>query len=251
MSATPPQMQVLPLTRVVKALMIINLVVWILFQLIIEKYFLSENLITGLFALSPQLVLQKYFIWQLGTYMFFHDAESVMHIIFNMLLLWWLGSELEQRWGSRFFLLYYLATGVGAALIYVIGVLLYAIAVGSSTALMVPVVGASGALFGLMLAYGIIFGERIVHFMFLFPMKAKFFVLLLAGIEVLMILAGGFGGSRVANLAHLGGFISGFLFLWLWTRRQKFMAVSQRGKARALKLVVDNEKDPKGPKYWN
>lgn len=254
-----PQMQfsmMVPLTNVVKWLIIVNVAVWVVFQVIIERYFLSQPLITMLFGLVPVSVIQDFFVWQLGSYMFLHSF-NVFHIVFNMLLLWWLGSELEQRWGSRFFLTYYLASGVGAGLIYTMGLLLHGAFTGSYTGWGSPVVGASGAIFGLMLAYGIIFGERIVYFMMVFPMRARYFVMILGAVEVATLLNSGVGGSGVANLAHLGGLASGYIFLKSYTRFQQMRWRKQPGRrGRGLRLVVNNddkEKNKKkdGPRYWN
>jgi membrane associated rhomboid family serine protease len=181
---------------------------------------------------------------------------QVFHILFNMLMLWFFGAELELRWGSRYFLFYYLFSGVGAAIIYCLGVWLYALTTGAQTPLLVPVVGASGAIFGLMLAHGILFSERIVSFMMLFPMKTKYFVALMALIQMASLVTNSVAGGEVAYLAHLGGFASGYLALWLkkrWpTGLWKKKVVHRK---RNLRLVPNedesssNSKD--GPKYWN
>lgn len=243
-----------PVTPVVRWLIGINVVVWLVLQVIIEGYFLSQPYITYIFGLVPENVFSKFFIWEPLTYMFLH-SRNVFHIVFNMLMLWWLGAELEQRWGSRFFLIYYLATGLGAGLIYILTTLIYAIVAGPTALLTVPVVGASGAIFGLLLAYGIIFGERMVYFMMVFPMRAKYFVMILGAVEVATLMNNGIGGGEVANLAHLGGLASGFLFLKGYTRLQqrRWRKQSDR-RGRGLKLVVNNDrKDEKGsgPRYWN
>ncbi len=253
-----PQMQfnmMVPVTPVVRWLIGINVAVWLLLQLILEGYVLGNASITWTLGLVPENFLSKFFIWEPLTYMFLH-SRNVFHIVFNMLLLWWLGSELEQRWGSRFFLMYYLVSGVGAGILYGIVVLIHGLIMGKSAAIWTsPVVGASGAVFGLMLAYGIIFGERIVYFMMVFPMRAKWFVTILGAVEVATLLNNGIGGGDVANLAHLGGLASGFLFLQGYTRLQqrRWRKQSDR-RGRGLKLVVNNDKkdDEKGgPKYWN
>ncbi|MGE3975197.1 MAG: rhomboid family intramembrane serine protease [Bdellovibrionales bacterium] len=242
-----PQMQMsVPFTPVVKKLMIAHVGIWLIGQVIVEQYFLKEQQLTTFFGLIPELLITKFFVWQPLTYMFLHSTDGITHILFNMLLLWWLGSELEQQWGKRFFTLYYIVCGVGAAVLYTIAILVFSLATEKVQPLFTPVVGASGAIFGLMLAYGIIFGERTVYFFFVFPMKARIFVMILGGIEVVMLLNNGVGGSNVANLAHLGGLITGFLFLITWTRIQRRQSKAGRGK---LKLVVNNDKEQ--PKYWN
>lgn len=240
-----PQLQTtIPMTPTVKLLIFINVGVWFFLQVVLEQLILKNDVITTVFGLIPELVITKFFIWQPFTYMFLHSVDGVMHVVFNMLLLWWIGAELEQLWGRRFFATYYLVCGFGAGVIYTGAVLIYYFVTGRVQPLLLPVVGASGAIFGLMLAYGIVFGERIVYFFFIFPMKARYFIMILGAIEVVMLLNQGLGGGQVANMAHLGGFITGFLFLWFWTRWQR----SRTGKSRAnLRLVVDNDK----PKYWN
>lgn len=243
----------LPITPVVKWLVIINVSVWFLGQVILEGLILKSDIISGNLSLVPERVLLGGAIWQIFTYMFLHTSQ-VTHVLFNMLMLWFFGAELEQRWGAKFFLSYYLVSGVGAAIIYVAAT---AMAVGffgvGAMSLVIPVQGASGAVFGLLLAYGMIFGERIIHFMMIFPMKAKFFVLIMGFVEFASLLTSRERGSEVAYLAHLGGILSGFLFLkfWSWSQRYRWnRKLQQKHKGRNLRLVVDNEKD-KDPKYWN
>lgn len=249
--------QLVPFTPIVKILIIANISVWLVGQMIIEKYFLPGPYISEFLSLIPSYVVEKFFIWQFFTYMFLHSS-SLFHILFNMLMLWWLGGELEQRWGSRFFLAYYLVSGVGAAVIYCICLFAYTLATGNLAGWVTPVVGASGAVFGLLVAYGIIFGERVVYFMMIFPMKAKYFVMILGAIEAVNLLNSGVAGSQVANLAHLGGLVSGYLFLITYTKFKQGKWRKQSGGrgGRGLKLVVNNDpKDKKdkgdGPRYWN
>ncbi len=241
-----------PFTKTMKILIGINLAVWFVGQVLLEGY--AGVHVTRWFALFPGKILFDGMIWQVFTYMFLHSLQ-VSHILLNMLMLWFMGAELESRWGSRFFTFYYLMSGTGAGIIYTLGVWIYSLATGSTHTLVIPVVGASGAIFGLMLAYGILFGERTIHFMMLFPMKAKYFVMILGAVEVMTILTGGVGGGEVANLAHLGGFLAGYLTLlgstW-WQKRARSKKVTKRSSPN-LRLVVDNEKnkDNKNPRYWN
>ena len=229
---------------------------WLILQMVLDRLFdfpLVQNL-----GLVPGKVIYDFFLWQPLTYIFLH-SNQISHIVFNMLLLWMLGGELEQRWGGKLFLNYYLVSGVGAGVIYTIIVFIYASLTGSHKGLIIPVVGASGSVFGLMLAYGMLFGDRIIHFMMIFPMKAKYFVALLGLIELVTLVNMGVAGGEVANLAHLGGLVSGFLFLFFWTRhKQKSWrtghGLNKKGrKKNKLRLVVDNDDDDggDGPKYWN
>jgi membrane associated rhomboid family serine protease len=244
-------MAVAPLTPVVKRLIITMSVIWFVVQILLDKIF-RLNLSTW-FILHPDQVIGQFWAWQLVTYMFFH-ALSPFHLFFNMMLLWFVGAELEKHWGARFFTVFFFVCGIGAAFIYCLGVAIYASITGVQTPLVIPVLGASGALFGLLVAYGIVFSERVIYFFGLFPLKAKYFVMVAAALDFASLLTTGFAGSEVAYLAHLGGAIVGFLFLWGHTRWKASNTKSKlKKKASGLRLVVDNEKlkNEDGPKYWN
>lgn len=252
MTQGPVFQTAVPLTRTVKWLVIINVAVWIGLVLILQGIVLRNSIIFDIFGLTPYKLINEFWVWQPFTYMFIH-SNGVFHVLFNMLVLWWFGSELEARWGQRFFLTYYLVCGLGAGLIYVAGSLIYYFMTSQVMSLAAPLVGASGATYGLLLAYGILFGERVIYFMMLFPMKAKYFAMIIGLVELVTLLDAGMG-SQVANLAHLGGIIVGFLFLALvarWRSRGAGTSGSKRG--RRLKLVVNNERPPGegGPRYWN
>jgi len=235
---------------VVKRLIIANLAIWLGLLIIVENLFLGSPWITLYFGLIPRTVIESFFVWQFVTYMFLH-ALNPMHVLFNMLSLWFFGSELELRWGSRLFLIYYLFSGVGAGLIYVIGLAAVGIAQGvEPMAYNQPVVGASGAVFGILLAYGVLFGDRVVYFFGAFPMQARVFVGIIALIEIISLLGSGFSGA-IANLAHLGGFVSGAIFLFGWTRFQQAKWRKGGLSRRNLKLIVNKDDNPDGPKYWN
>lgn len=251
--------EAMPLTPMVKKLLIVNVAIWFFGVLIIQKFFLNAPYIFAWFGLVPEKIINDFWIWQPFTYLFVH-SYSIFHLLFNMLILWWMGADLEPRWGSRFFLTYYLVCGVGAGWFYVAGVTLYYFVTGHFDLMMTPVVGASGAVFGLMLAFGLIFGERIVYFMMIFPMKAKYFVMLLGGIELVTLLNSG-ENNQVANLSHLGGLVVGYLYLKFRTRLSGFWSGRKGGRKKGgpkLRLVVDNESKLRqkedfggGPRYWN
>lgn len=252
------QMQV-QLTKMVKWIIISNVAVWFLFVILGRGAF-GFHRVFEIFGLVPSAIIADFWIWQPVTYMFFH-SDNLFHILFNMFVVYWAGSEIEQTWGSKAFLKYYLVTGIGAGVLYTAGATLYYLFSSGSagpSAMSIPVVGASGATFGLMLAYGILFGERTLLFMLLFPMKAKYFVMLLGGIEVFNLLKDGLQ-SGVSNLCHIGGLIVGYLYLTIWTRRKRNSSQGgtkglgrKKGKGK-LRLVIDNEVSPKddGPRYWN
>ncbi len=152
------------------------------------------------FGLVPVQVLSGYF-WQPVTYLFLHGG--IMHILFNMLALWMFGADLERDWGTRRFLNYYFLCGIGAALCVIVASIFFGGA-GYRT------IGASGAIYGILLAFGVLYPDRIVLFSFLFPMKAKYFVMIIGAIVFLNSLQGGGG---VSHVAHLGGMLFGFIFL--------------------------------------
>lgn len=248
------QMSVPPFPPAVKWIMIITVAIWFVGQVILEGYLkvpLSEYL-----SLQPGQVLFEYSIWQTFTYMFLHSQSQVTHIVFNMLMLWFMGAELETRWGTKQFVAYYIVNGIGAALIYIFGIGLYSYFSGSQRGLLVPVVGASGALFSLMLAYGWLFGDRVIYFFMVFPMKARYFVMILGFIQISSLLTTGVVGGEVAHLAHLGGIISGIIYIFLWgmykARIQEAKTPKKKGN---LRLIVNNDGDDgtkkRDPRYWN
>ena len=233
----------------VKALVIVNLSVWFFAVLIVQQFFFKQPYVFQFLGLTPNLIKSYGFLWQMVTYMFIH-AESLFHILFNMLVLWMFGAELERLWGSRMFFTYYLLCGLGAAVIYVsimLGLSFFGMAEGY---LHVPVVGSSGAVFGLMAAYGMIFKDRIVFFMMIFPMRALTFVGILAGVELLSLLSSGLGGP-VANLAHLGGLFSGFIFLIVWKNYGRFQFSFFRRKKSLHNLHIVRGDSSKNKVTWN
>ncbi|MFN8847307.1 MAG: rhomboid family intramembrane serine protease [Bdellovibrionales bacterium] len=244
-----PQLSLAPLTPMIKWIIITTTASWLLLQVTAEN--LLKIPITQYLAMTPSDVLFEFKIWQLFTYMGMH-SNQVTHLLFNMLMLWFFGGELEAKWGGRRFLAYYLMTGVGAALVYCFGMSLYAVFSSDTRQLIIPVIGASGAMYGVLLAYGILFGERTVYFFMIFPMKAKIFVALMGLIEFANMVSSQNSGSEVAYLAHLGGLVSGiFVF---WGQRKWNLIKDQRKnnqKGRHLHLVIDNDKKDENPKYWN
>lgn len=188
----------------VKWLLIVNVAIYLVYFFAT----LSEGFLADLFSylqLVPAQVLHGY-IWQPVTYMFLHSVPRPMHIVFNMLMLWMFGSPLEQVWGTRRFLKYYFLCGIAAGLCVVV-----------VTSLLGPpynrlaTIGASGALFGLLLAFGVLFAETIVMFSFLFPIKAKYMVMIMGALEFLFVCMG--VNSGVSNVAHLGGMAFGYAYL--------------------------------------
>lgn len=180
-----------------KLLLITNVVAWVL-NLIVPS-------MTMYLGLSPQEVFTGFAFWQPFTYMFLHDTRGFSHILFNMLSLWMFGTELERRWGTRFFTKYYFVTGVGAALTTLL------VALVSDSAYYSLTVGASGAIYGLLIAWAMYFPHRTIYFYFLFPIPARVFVAIVGAIAFLSSLGGPGGG--IAHIAHLGGLVVGYIYL--------------------------------------
>jgi membrane associated rhomboid family serine protease len=170
---------------------------------------LLGGLLSALFALWP-VGSGRFMPWQLVSYGFLHG--SIGHLFFNMLGLWMFGSELERIWGGKRYLQFYFACILTAALTQ----LLVGLIAGGA-----PTVGASGALFGLLMAFGMMFPNRIIMPLFPpIPMKAKVFVAVFGGLELLFGVTG--TQSGVAHFAHLGGMLGGFLMIRYWRGQAPF-----------------------------
>ena len=154
---------------------------------------------SSIFGLVPESVLKRGMIWQLVTYMFMHG--SFWHIFINMFVLYMFGSEIERQWGAKEFYRYYFITGIGAGVISVL----------FDPASNIPIVGASGAIYGLLLAFGLMFPDRPIYLYFLFPIKAKYFVLIFGSIAFISAFSATSDG--IAHFAHLGGMVVGFAYL--------------------------------------
>jgi membrane associated rhomboid family serine protease len=180
------------ITPAVKFLLIGNTAVFFL-QLFLPTQFLV------VFGLVPYLVWQQFYLWQLFTYQFLHGG--LFHLLLNMFALWMFGCDLERRWGSQFFLKYYFVSVVGG------GILNTLLVPGQG----VPSIGASAGIYGILLAYGLIYPNQIVYFYFLFPIKMKHFVLIIGAIALYSSMASSQNG--IAHLAHVGGMLFGYIYL--------------------------------------
>ncbi|HEX4807440.1 MAG TPA: rhomboid family intramembrane serine protease [Bryobacteraceae bacterium] len=158
------------------------------------------------FALVPASVVQTFAIWQVVTYMFLH--ASIGHILWNMLALWLFGVQIERLWGTAKFLRFYFICGISAGLAVIVGAYLF----GGTE---IPTVGSSGAIYGLLAAYAVLFPDQTILFGFLIPMKSKYFVMIIGAIVFLQSYWAAVGGkgSNVAVIAHLGGLVVGYLLL--------------------------------------
>ncbi|MFO7654159.1 MAG: rhomboid family intramembrane serine protease [Candidatus Krumholzibacteriia bacterium] len=201
----------LTLGPAVKGLLIANFAVFVL-QVITRSDALVQT-----FAFTPRLAFQQFELWRFVTYMFIHDG--LWHVGLNMFVLWMFGTQLEGVWGSRSFVIYYFVGGVGGAVTYGLFSL-----VNEPMALML---GASGAVYAILLAYGVTFPNAVIMLFLVLPIKAKYLVVLFALIELLSMPRGG----NIAHWAHLGGMVFGLAFLW-------FFGGLGRGRGRSLHDVV-------------
>lgn len=220
---------------VIKNLLIINVLIF-LAQVTLGR---ESYTIVNLFALHD--IQSPYFKpHQLLTYMFLHGGFD--HLLFNMLALWMFGSVLENYWGAKRFLQYYILCGLGAGLLH-LGVLyiemkpawdylnqlpaelredvMYKndIAV-MGKAINASTVGASGAIFGCLAAFGYLFPNTLIYVYFLFPIKAKWFVIIYGAIELALAVRNS-AGDNVAHFAHLGGAITGIIIVYIWNKTNR------------------------------
>ena len=187
---------------VTQALLLINVAIFCLDQFV-------GNWFTQLFALWP--IGHGFLPWQVATYAFLHG--NFFHLFFNMLGLWMFGAELERVWGSKRFTHFYAASVLSAA----VAQLLVTALLGTFG----PTVGASGGLFGLLLAFGMMFPNRIIMPLFPpIPMKAKIFVAVFGGLELILGVTG--SATGVAHFAHLGGMLGGYLMIRFWRGQPPF-----------------------------
>jgi membrane associated rhomboid family serine protease len=165
-------------------------------------YFLQFFLGTPSYlALRPVDVATRFMVWELVTYMFLHGG--IFHILFNMLTLWMFGVELERMWGTRRFLNFYFFCGIGAGLCVVLADYLFGNPLSQT-------IGASGAIYGVLMATAVLWPDRIILFSFLFPIKMKYFVMIIGAIAFL----GAFTrGNGVSDVAHLSGLGFGYIYL--------------------------------------
>lgn len=194
----------------VRWLLITNVGIWLLYFLTLISGASSAARWFQNLWLTPQDVVQRFQIWQLFTYLFLHDPRGFGHILFNMLTLWMFGADLERSWGARRFLKYYFLCGIGAGICVVI---VNYTPFGDPTT---RTIGASGAIYGLLMAFGMLYPDTTVLFSFLFPMKAKYFVMIIGAIAFLSSLG---ANSGISNVAHLGGMLFGYVYLNSQQRR--------------------------------
>jgi membrane associated rhomboid family serine protease len=170
---------------------------------------LVPGLMVELFGLKPQTLLERGWLWQIVTYLFLHAPNAPTHILFNMLALWMFGVDLERRWGTQAFTRYYFVTGIGAGVSTVLISLLPLESVRPMYG--IATIGASGAIYGLLMAWAIVFPHRTILFMMLFPLPARIVVIIMGTLAFLSAVS--VSGGVVNEFAHLGGLVAGWLYL--------------------------------------
>jgi membrane associated rhomboid family serine protease len=215
------------LTPTVMALLAANITIFIVQFLLSPSALMVFN---HTFGLVPGEAIPRLKLWQFASYMFLHGG--FWHLFFNMFALWMFGSEIEALWGRQAFLRYYFVCGFGGGLTYAV----------TSWGSYVPLVGASGAVFGILLAYALLFPDRQILLYFLIPIKVKWFVLGYGLIELLAATRG--SPSQIGHFAHLGGLLFGYLYLKLGMGHRATGAGWPRRRPRARIRVVPPQAPP-------
>jgi membrane associated rhomboid family serine protease len=215
------------ITRAVKYLLLANAGMFVL-----EMAWGSQ--LIRLLGLTPVMVREG-FIWQPVTYMFLHGG--LFHLLFNMFALWMFGCEIERTWGTREFIKYYFITGIGA------GFLTFVLSFNSR----IPTIGASGAIFGILIAFALMFPDRLIYLYFLIPVKAKYLVAFFAVIEFLASF--GHTSDGIGHFAHLGGMLVGYVYIkadWRFSTFFRFSSLRSRLRNLAHKRrmrAVDKKRE--------
>ncbi|BBM88384.1 rhomboid family protein [Spirochaetota bacterium] len=206
------------LTPGVKNLIVINVIVFLL-QVITGRMDEYNSFMLSHFALNYAGIIENYQAWTVFTYMFLHG--SFWHLFFNLLALFFFGCEIERTWGTRNFIKFYLMTGLGAGVFIFAYEALKGILLGA-----VPfnfTIGASGALFGVLLAYSLVFSERYITVLLFFvipvTLKAKYLIVALLGITIVF---SAFFVQNISHAGHIGGVVSGMLFFLFYRNHSLF-----------------------------
>lgn len=189
------------LTPAIKNIIIANVVVFLFMNLLGS----GANTFVRYMGLNPELVFTHGMIWQPVTYMFLHGG--MMHLFMNMLILWLFGTELEMLWGAREFYRFYFVTGIGAGIFSIVPYLIGVLTQGASFAPMI--IGASGAIYGILLAFALTWPDRTVYLYFIMPIKVKHLMLIMGVITFFSV------GNQdgVSHVTHLGGLLVAWLYL--------------------------------------
>lgn len=236
---------------VIKILLLSNIAIYIIFNLLLSGYSVGgtpfEFIRLKFFALDPlkPILIEnfgeiKFLPWQLFTYMFLHG--DFWHLLLNMFALWMFGAELENTWGSKRFLTYYMICGVGAGICNLLIAPLFT-TVG-------PTVGASGAIYGILVAFGYLFPNRNIYIYGLIPVKAKYLVVFYMLLEIFSI--AGRSNSGIAHMAHLGGGVVGLIYLLILYKGSPNNFFNSSGfKDKFTSFTASNKRSYSPPVYSN
>ena len=235
-----------PLTPVIRRLIIVQAAIWFVgllglswFQWEFLARFLHSTMLHPSASASDGFLAGSF--WQPFTYMWLHDFNSLFHIGFNMLLLWLFGGLFESRWGGAAFLKFYVLCGIGGAVGTVLAALVAPDLFGN------PVLGASGAILGLIAAFGLIFPRQPIYLWFILPIEGRHIIWLTIVLDTLMFLTDPRG---FAFATHMGGLLTGYLLVtgnWrpaLWRDRLRLLGLRRR-RGRHLRVVEGDEKPPR------
>jgi membrane associated rhomboid family serine protease len=234
-----------PMTPGVKWLMILNGGIFLIQQI---AGLVAPNMLEAVFGVSHDGFIGSFMIWQPFTYMFLHGGW--MHIFFNLLALWMFAGELELVWGRTKFIRYYMLSGLGAGLFIAFMNYIAFLKYGSSAV----TIGASGAIYAILLAYAVLWPNREVLLYFLIPVKIKYLVIAFGLMEFFGTLSSSSGtGGNISHIGHLGGIISGFILIKLMRRpavsgQNKisfFENLNKKNRLNAKKKVIDNRIEAK------
>ncbi len=212
-----------PVPPGVRMLLFANILTFLATKILLGRYWVAW---VDVFGLSSWGVLHGR-IWQLGTYLFLHG--DFVHLLFNMFYLYMFGSSVERALGRARFLQYYFITGVGAAVVWTFARWMDA----------TPTVGASGAIYGLLLAFGVLFANATVLLFFIIPMRAAIVVAMLIGVEVLYMIGNPDSSDGIAHAIHLAGAAIGFVLLRRGIRMPPFLQRYRRWRMRRKLQVID------------
>lgn len=217
--------------KAVKFLLIINIAIFVLGVLF------SHLIPMHVFALVPESVNSRFTIWQFFTYMFLH--ADIWHLAMNMFVLWMFGTELEYNWGTVDFLKFYLICGIGG------GVMVWLTSFVNLSSPISYTIGASGAIFGLLVAFGLMWPDRMIYVFGIIPLRAMQFVLIIGAIELFQGLTR--TGGRIAVFAHIGGGLTGFIYLkWGWRFQVYLEHLVRRIQRRRFRVIQGGKRERDG-----
>ena len=223
-------------TDAIRTIVLVNVAVYIL-----QSLSGKEDVFFRLFGLVPSSFLSELMIWQPFTYMFFHapfySSVGISHILLNMLGLWVFGRELEQAWGKNNFLKYYFVTGIGS------GLVTFLFQINSDS----PVIGASGAVYGVLLAYGLSYPNRMLYIWGIIPVKSLWLVIIMGAIAFFGLLGNADG---ISHVTHISGMVIGYFMLnkkWRWRellfkiRKKTIEFQVQRHEEKVAKKIMQKK----------